>query len=440
MTKTRLIRRGSTSRKCLLVSILAVSVTGCAADVFTSGLTPIASHAIPARRLPAELRGAQRDATVPIDFRYLRQERPAEHVIGHGDVLGVYVRDVLDGGGLAPVHYPLQDDSLIESPSVGQPIRVQADGSVRLPDVAPVRVAGLTLSAAADVIRRSYVMGEVLQPERAVVFVDLIRPRTVKVVVLREDMGLSTPVLKSRDTHLVGQHGSARSVQLPIFENDVLHALTATGGLPGQDAYNAVWILRGAATQDSDYDAVVQRIDGGETSFEVLQSLAGNNPLLRIPLRCLDHEQPSIDPADVILDEGDIVFIESREHEFFVTGGLLTGGMFPLPRDIDLDIFGAIALASGNATGPAGVNAAATNFNNRPGNIVPPTRVIIIRSLPDGQQIKIHVDLRVAVNNPRERLVIQPRDVVLLKYRPSELLGNLALNLVSLNYFIPNGQ
>ena len=95
-------------------------------------------------------------------------------------------------------------------------------------------------------------------------------------------------------------------------------------------------------------------------------------------------------------------------------------------------------MANGNAVGPAGINAVATNFRNGPGNIVPPTRAIVVRRLADGRQIKIRVDLRAALDDPRERILIQPEDFVLLKYTPGEIATNLALNFVNVGYAIPN--
>jgi Polysaccharide biosynthesis/export protein len=408
--------------------------------MLTSRFAPLSCHAIPARRLPPELRGGLRDALVPIDYRHLRQEKPPEHFIGAGDVLGIYVRDEIENGPVAAAHYPLSEDTHLEMPSVGQPFHVRSDGTVILPDIPPVSVVGQTTSVAAKTIQKAYVDKDVIKPDAGVVTVDLIRPRLLEVIVLREDTGDAVPAVKSRDTQLPAQRGSAHLVKLPAYENDVLHALTATGGLPGRDAVNAVWILRGARSQDICFEEVSEQVKDEGATLDMMRSLAADSPLIRIPLRVPEGEQPVIDPMDVILQEGDIVFTESRDHEFFVTGGLLTGGVFPLPRDHDVDIFGAIAMASGNAIGPAGINASATNFRAGPGNIVPPTRVLIIRMLDDGQQIKIHVDLRIAANNPRERIVIQPRDVVLLKYRPQELLSNIALNIVSLTYIIPNGQ
>jgi hypothetical protein len=59
--------------------------------------------------------------------------------------------------------------------------------------------------------------------------------------------------------------------------------------------------------------------------------------------------------------------------------------------------------------------------------------VIVIRTLPTGGQVKIDVDIQRALDDPRERVVIQQNDLVLLKYRPWELGLNLALNIFNLN-------
>src|SRR5207253_10922070 len=52
-------------------------------------------------------------------------------------------------------------------------------------------------------------------------------------------------------------------------------------------------------------------------------------------------------PEDVVLRNGDIVFIESRETELFYTAGLLPVGEYVLPRDYDLDVVEAVARVKG---------------------------------------------------------------------------------------------
>ena len=164
---------------------------------------------------------------------------------------------------------------------------------------------------------------------------------------------------------------------------------------------------------------------------------AHQSQFVRIPLRVCPGQQLPFSPSDVILEDGDVVFIESRDIEFFATGGLIGGGKYAIPRDHDVDILEAIAIANGNVVGPSG-NATATNFRSGPGNIVAPTDVVVLRRLPNGEQVKILVDLRVAMNNPHERIAVMPRDMIILRYKPSELVSNIALNFINFNYQLPN--
>ncbi|MCA9067664.1 MAG: hypothetical protein KDA84_01990, partial [Planctomycetaceae bacterium] len=48
--------------------------------------------------------------------------------------------------------------------------------------------------------------------------------------------------------------------------------------------------------------------------------------IIRIPMRVYPGEHLPFAEPDIILQDGDIVFVESRETEFFFTGGLLGGG------------------------------------------------------------------------------------------------------------------
>jgi hypothetical protein len=63
-----------------------------------------------------------------------------------------------------------------------------------------------------------------------------------------------------------------------------------------------------------------------------------------------------------------------------------------------------------------------------PGNVIPPSRAVVIRKLPNGQQLMIRVDLSKARHDVRERIIIQPGDFVMMHYKPGEIAGNVALN------------
>src|SRR5262249_35985874 len=58
----------------------------------------------------------------------------------------------------------------------------------------------------------------------------------------------------------------------------------------------------------------------------------------RIPLRLRKGQPPPFRPEDVILQNGDVVYIPSRDADVFYTGGLLFTGQYALPRDYDLGV------------------------------------------------------------------------------------------------------
>ena len=133
-----------------------------------------------------------------------------------------------------------------------------------------------------------------------------------------------------------------------------------------------------------------------------------------------------------------MLYVQARTQEVYFTGGLMPGGQFLLPRDYDLDVVHAIAFAGGAPNGPAGFPLVPQfRSGSGPGNIVAPTRIIIIRKMPGGAQVKIYVDLRRALYDPRQRVLIQPGDTILVFWQPWELTANLALNLINVEYLIP---
>lgn len=419
----------------LLAGLLMVC-QGCVQGVI-SQRSRVKTNAIPAHRLPAELRATSKGNYVPLDYTKLRRTPITEHVIGARDVLGIYIEDVLSNreDELPQVFYPglRVSNASLNSPSVGHPITVSEDGAILLPVIGKLNLSGLTMPEAVEEIRSRYEEEQIITGQ-SYVSVDLIRPRSVKVFVLREDSPSNNIQFKARQSEVFVKHGSAAALDLPIFENDVLHALAETGGLPGIDAFNEIWILRSGMMSEEERLDIMSRL---QTDPNSVTDGPNQSHFVRIPLRVCPGQQLPFSPADVVLNDGDIVFIESREIEFFTTGGLIGGGKYPIPRDHDLDIMEAIAIANGNGLGPSG-NAIATNFRSGPGNIVAPTDVVVVRRLPNGEQIKILVDLRIAVNDVNERITVMPRDLILVRYKPSELLSNIALNFINFNYQIPN--
>jgi hypothetical protein len=148
-------------------------------------------------------------------------------------------------------------------------------------------------------------------------------------------------------------------------------------------------------------------------------ALRSGSNVIRIPLRLTEYEPLQISQCDVILGDGDIVFIGSRDDEVFYTGGLLGGGEYNLPRDRNLDILEAIAIAESASQSAAGAGRSALNNDVS----ISPSQAIVLRRLPNNTQVPILVNLYRAREHLSERINIQPGDYILLQYTKAEAVG-----------------
>lgn len=379
--------------------------TGCA-----SFSNPTTWTAIPVRRLPDELLGKPREEQLDIPQPLLRQTQPKEHIIDVGDTLGIVLEKVLgEPNQVPPIVFPPQG-STYNNIGLGYPIPVLEDGGISLPLLNdPVIVKGMTLREAQAAVRKTYLDKGLLKDDQVKLLVTLYRPRQTRVLVVRQDSGGTGQTFTyGGNLQFTTKRGSGIVLELNAYENDVLTALIRSGGLPGNDAKNEVLIQRGAATENPE-TMPTGPIPGIKTT--------------RIPLRLRPGEPVPFTKEDIVLNNGDIVFIQSRETEVFYTAGLIPPGEWPLPRDNDLDVLEALA----QVRGP--IANGGLNFNNLAGNIVQagigapsPSQVTIIRRCPGNRQIAIRVDLNRAMQDPRERILIQSGDVILLQETLGESL------------------
>jgi protein involved in polysaccharide export with SLBB domain len=216
-------------------------------------------QAIPASRLPCELCTEPREGRTVFPLTALGQDKPLAHTIGPGDQLGVYVFGVMPPGTeetlvlqrTQPVnqrYYPPHGSSI--GASTGLPVEVDHTGSVDLPLIGKIELTGLTIPEATDVIKQAYREKQITKQDSERVQVSLITARVHRVIVLREDTP-STPVALVKPGQVDHIHrGSADVVDLPAYENDLLHALAVTGGLPGTDAAREIWIFKRSGLTD----------------------------------------------------------------------------------------------------------------------------------------------------------------------------------------------
>jgi hypothetical protein len=149
---------------------------------------------------------------------------------------------------------------------------------------------------------------------------------------------------------------------------------------------------------------------------------------LRIP----KDTELEIRPEEITLNDGDILYIANRNSEVFYTSGLLGGGEYPLPRDYDIDVFEAMSIArfsfgrTGGSSG-GGISSIGSGGGLASLSGIIPSQLFIMRKRNDGTQYTIKVDLKEAVTNECERILIAPGDMLFLRYKPREEIANFGV-------------
>ena len=470
---------GARGVRAALIGFTLSMLAGCAA------VRPL--DGVPARYLPDELRGVSREDADMIDLSLLRRSEPAQHIVDSGDVLAVYVENILGQREQPPINQALDNS---RPPTLGYPVMVQDDGTLSLPLIAPILARGKTVPQIQQELVYAYTIHRrLLPPGQERILVTLHRERTHRVLVVRQESqsDVLTAVGVANGTLGTTKKGTGHIVTLPAFKNDVLNALVMSGGLPGLDARNVVYVLRGrkmssgpiirgqspgpgvqpvpgvrmpagqptqvrppanwqqmpTAAPRPPYQPVppVMRPQQAVLNPGLAPGMPGQNwqpppiwnnvnqiasgaycdgaNVTRIPLRLPFGDAPQIAEADVTLYDGDIVFIASRDDELFYTGGLLGGGEYTLPRDRDIDILEAIAIAEQSQNGQQGSGSSALNSDVA----ISPSEAVVLRKLPNNTQVPILVNLYRARRYPSERINILPGDYIIVQYTKLEAVG-----------------
>ena len=412
----------------LLAVMISMSMTGC-----TALFSPL--DTIPAARLPDQFKAEAQASKVPLNPARLRQTRPEFYTLDSKDVLGVFIEGVLGNADEAPpVQLPDANSDL--PPAIGFPVPVREDGTLSLPSVRPIPVRGLTIKQAEELIQRAYRGGpDPILKEGGRIIVTLFRERTFRVFVVRQDNSTSQrggqfqgQGQRTQVTDRSDQSSRGFVLQMPAYKNDVLNALLQTGGIPGVNAKPEIRILRGNrfdnARRDRRASEFYRTADPSQFAFGQIPNLEDDANTIRIPLRLKPGEVPDLRAEDVILRDGDVIYVDTRETDVYYTSGLLQGGEFPLPRDYDLDVLAAVSLAgNGFATGQQ------TGFLGGAAQNVPPTELVVLRRIPGDRQLAIRIDLNDAINDPRQRLLVKQGDTLILRFKPQEEILNLVSNV-----------
>jgi hypothetical protein len=378
------------------------------------------------RRLPTELlAGPRREALRTIPLSLLSQTQPKDYVLAPGDVLGVFIPGIFPLTDpdqpipSPPVRFPSQIDPVGAGlpPSLGYPVLIRVNGTLPLPLVDPIRVEGLTVEQANEVVRKAYLEKRLLQPGREAIMLSLMEPRQFRVLVFRQEVGGFASGGRGDIAVSNRKQGNSNIVDLRAYENDLLNALAQTGGLPGLDAYDGIFIFRGGQANP----ALRQRLELLAPTQDKSSLADLNVETVHIPTRWPPGKPLPFQPDDVVLKTGDVVFLEARTFDLFYTGGLLPAGEHVLPRDYDLDVVEAVAQVRGTLLNGAfgGNNLTGELLNPGLGN-PSPSALTVIRRTPNGGQVPISVDLNRAMRDPRERILVQAGDVLILQEMAGE--------------------
>jgi Polysaccharide biosynthesis/export protein len=393
--------------------LLAVAFlgSGCAA------LSNPVADGVPVSKVPPQLLAESKKNFAKVPLTALQKEQDEVYRLGAGDILGIWIGEGILGERNVPPQARFFESSDLP-PAFGTPIAVRENGTISLPQLQPIDVRGLTLEELEQKLRQLYTDERkiFLQGHESVI-VTLMKRRTYSIFVLREDGGGAITTSGGTGYGLLGQQttaqvggGSGRLIQLAAGENDILTALTRSGGLPGFGAEDEVIIERGGYH--------LQRL-GNETTERKTEGPR----FLRIPLRIRKGTPIPFTAKDVILNDGDCVYVRARKGEYYYTGGLLPTKKGILPRDEDLDVVQAISESGGILI------SGTTSASNLSGSVGSsglgspnPNLVSVLRRTPDGGQINIHVDLNKAFRDPAERILLASGDIVILQLTPGQAL------------------
>ena len=332
-----------------------------------------------------------------------------------------------DESQVPPVNIP---SSANDPPSIGYPIPVRPDGTISIPLTDPIKVEGLTIEEAEQKLVDAYTKErELLTPGEERIILTVIRRKHVEIYVIRQDtLGGGQSQFVPTERGLLGNPATALNtnqqsrgfrIDLPASDADVLSALAQTGGLPGLDAKSELLVYRrGGKTPDNG------RFEA-EMDMNRLQELA--EPEV-IPLRRKLGDKVNISEADITLGDRDIVVVAVRTPEYYFTGGLLRNQQIPIPLDVDLTATQAVIRSGGPLLngGFGGGNLQGDIISNPTSNN--PSLLTVLRRGPNNRRIPIRVDLNDALRDPREDILIQNGDTLVLQQTSGEAFARYIMN------------
>ncbi len=231
-----------------------IAILGCL--LLSQGCSAIYSmRGVPAAYMPPEFLAESREGKSTIDLGLLQRSQTDQYRIEGGDVLAIYAPGLLGlvdtqpdtpRGENPPINLP---QNTVDRPSLGFPVTVRDDNTIQIPQLPAIDVYGLTEREIEDRLRQAVQQAGLLARDTEPrIVVSIMRPRTYRVLVCRQESATAPSAVTGIGTIDIGRagKGTSRVVDLRAGENDVAHALAQPGvdGLPGLDARNVIYVIR----------------------------------------------------------------------------------------------------------------------------------------------------------------------------------------------------
>jgi len=262
------------------------------------------SGVIPAAQLPTELAASAAHSAQELNLSQYARAALDTRRIYRGDVVSVTISTGLEPHG-PPTHH----------------LRVDEEGAVKHPLIGSVRVAGLTLIEAEQLLEREGI-------ERGY----FVRPH----------VGVA---IKDRRTHQVQVMGAVKTpgfYKLPVAASDVVNAITMAGGLT-EEAGSVVEI------REAGQSSSAVRLTSHESDVPPVGSAAGDPLRRRLDLAALDlAHRPQDADRDLLLGDGATVMVMKQPARSVQVLGLVNRpDQYELPVGQSMRLLDAVALAGG---------------------------------------------------------------------------------------------
>jgi polysaccharide export outer membrane protein len=312
-----------------------------------------------AAELPAKLRDLAAASPQRIDLSAIASQAIDQNLIYPGDVLEVTLATGLEER--APQTWP---------------VRVSDAGSIQLPLIGQVQVAGIALTDAEQRIREvSIERGIYRQPHVAVL---MLRRKTIAV-------------------RVVGAVETPGVYHLPAAGSDLLAALVAAGGL----SESAGTLIEMRHPNEPLSTGMTPGPEGvALASFAASPEFPPR--IVRIDLAQITRGEST---ADLHIEDGTVVMVMQRENRSVSVIGLVRRpDNYELPSADSLRLLDALALAGGPTVSVA-------------------DKVRVIRHPPDEEDpVTIAVSIRGAKRRGKENLVLAPGDIVVVEETPTTVV------------------